>query len=99
MSADATGPMARLALTVFQCIDTIMARRQLLEIRKRVEQFGARTTNPDEPETGARDQYQVYETVYASGESVGMTGTEHAATWRQAAIDDGVLVDVPPHRE
>ena len=93
MSADATGSMARVALLVFRFIDTIMARRQLLEIRKRVEQFGARTTNPDEPETGARDQYQLYEAIYASGESVGVSGRELAAKWRQAAIDDGVLVE------
>ena len=99
MSADATGLTARVALLVFRFIDTIMARRQLLEIRKRVEQFGARTTNPDEPETGARDQYQLYEAIYASGESVGASGREHAARWRKAAIDDGVLLESPSQRE
>jgi hypothetical protein len=40
MSADAAGPMARFALLVFRFIDSIMARRQLLGIRERVERYG-----------------------------------------------------------
>ena len=98
MSADASGPTARLALLAFRFIDTIMARRQLLEVKQRVEQFGARPANPDEPETGGRDQYQLYEAIYASGESVGVAGREHAAKWRHAAIDDGVLLETESSR-
>ena len=91
MSADAAGFTARLAIWIFQFIDTIMARRQLLGIKERVEQYGARTADPDRPETGARDQYQLYEIIYASGESAGVRGKELATHWRQAAIEDGVV--------
>lgn len=92
MSADAAGLMARPALLVFQFIDSIMAIRQLQGIRNRVESCGARTANPEEPETGARDQYQLYEVIYASGEKAGVPGKELAARWRQTAIEDGFLV-------
>lgn len=84
--------MSRVALLAFRFIDTIMARRQLLEIKERVERFRDRDTNPAEPETGAPDQYQLYEVIYASGARAGELGRESAARWRQAAIDDGVLV-------
>lgn len=90
-SADATGPTARVALLIFQFIDSIMARRQLLGIRQRVESYGARRADPADPETGARDQYQLYEVIYASGERAGRRGKEHAEYWRQAAIEDGLL--------
>ena len=96
MSADAAGPTARVAMLVFQFIDSIMARRQLLGIRERVERYGARSANPDDPETGATDQYQFYEVIYASGERAGVTGKEQAARWRQTAIDDGLITDSPP---
>lgn len=91
MSGDATGAMAWPALWVFELIDTIMARRQLLQIKKRVEAFQARTSDPEEPETGARDQYQQYEVIYASGDTAGVAGIEHAKRWRQTAIDAGIL--------
>jgi hypothetical protein len=91
MTADATGLMARVALFTFQVMDSIMARSQLLGIQRRVERYGTRTENPDEPESGARDQYQHYEVVYANGERAGTPGVEQAARWHQAAIDDGVL--------
>jgi hypothetical protein len=95
MSGDAAGPTARIALLVFQFIDSIMARRQLLEIRERVERYGARSANPEDPETGATDQYQLYEVIYASGQSAGAPGKEHAARWRQTAIEDGLIADSP----
>jgi hypothetical protein len=79
MSADATGAMARFALFVFRVIDTIMARAQLRGIRDRVEAAGA-----GDPETGARDQYQLYEVIYADGGSAGVKGKELAAKWRAA---------------
>jgi hypothetical protein len=88
MSADATG---RMALLVFRFIDSIMACRQLFGIRDRVEHCGVRTTNPAKPETGERDQYQLYETIYASGETAGVKGKKLAARWRRTAIEDGAL--------
>jgi hypothetical protein len=92
MSADAAGPTAGTALLVFRFVDSIMAIRQLLGIRQRVERYGARTTAPPEdPETGARDQYQLYEVIYASGDTAGVRGKELAATWRQTALEDGFL--------
>jgi hypothetical protein len=95
-SADAAGVMAGTALLIFRYIDSIMAIRQLAGIRNRVECFGARTENPETPETGARDQYQLYETIFASGEWAGKHGKELAGRWRQTAIDDGVILSNPP---
>jgi len=91
MSADAQGPTALIALLVFMFIDSIMARKQLKEIKHRVESYGARTANPAKPETGALDQYQLYEVIYASGEKAGAPGKELAARWRQTAVEDRVL--------
>jgi hypothetical protein len=90
-SADATGVMAGTALLIFRFIDSIMTIRQLQGIRNRVECFEARSENPETPETGAVDQYQLYEMIYASGERAGVKGKEQAAKWRQSAIDDGVI--------
>ncbi|MHC4954879.1 MAG: hypothetical protein ACYTGZ_13415 [Planctomycetota bacterium] len=86
MSADASGVTARIALFVFAVMDSIMARRQLLGIRERVE-----SELPHEQETGARDQYQLYEALFADGESAGIVGKEQTARWRRKAIEDGVL--------
>jgi len=97
MSADATGAMARPALWVFMFIDSIMATRQLLGIKERVEAHGARTSDPERPETGARDQYQLYEVIYASGERAGAPGKEAAEKWHLAAIAAG-LIDPPQSR-
>ena len=91
MSADATGLTARLALMVFRAVDSIMASRQLIGIRSRIEHLERVREKPRDPETGDRDQYQLYEVLYASGDSAGVAGKEHAARWRQSAIDDGVL--------
>jgi hypothetical protein len=91
MTGDASGLMARPALLVFQVIDSIMARKQLLGIKRRVEQYGARTEDPNVSESGARDQYQEYEIMYADGERGGAPGVEQGAHWRQAAIEDGVV--------
>ena len=90
MSADATGLSARLALLIFRAVDSIMATRQLIGIRVRVE--AARDSRQrTAPETGSRDQYQLYEVLYAAGGKAGVAGKEHAARWRQAALTDGVL--------
>lgn len=90
MSADATGGLSHLALWVFRFIDTIMARRQLLNIKALVARYGARTSDPEHPETGARDQYQLYEVIYASGERAGRQGKEHAERWHRAAVAAGL---------
>ena len=90
MSAAASGFMARPALWGFRCIDSVMARRQLLGIRARAEAYGARTSDPGAPETGARDQYQKYEVIYASGEGAGVRSDEQRP-YRQAAIEAGLL--------
>ncbi len=92
MSADAAGATAGLALFIFRVLDSIMARRQLLGIRARVEYCEAEPSVPRDPETGARDQYQLYEVLYAPGGSAGVDGKEEGARWRLSAIEDGVLV-------
>jgi len=94
ISGDATGITARLVIWIFQFIDSIMARQQLLGIKERVELYGARSANPEEPETGLRDQYQLYEVIYASGEMVGVRGKEKASCWHKTAIGDGVIEDL-----
>lgn len=91
MSADASGLSAPLALFVFRVIDSIMARRQLLGIRMRADVGAGSLADFEAAETGARDQYQLYEVIYAGGESAGRQGVEHAARWRESAIEDAVL--------
>jgi len=90
MSADAAGAMARPALWVFQLIDSIMACTQLLRLKERAETCGARSSDPERPETGARDQFQLYEVLYASGEKAGVPGQEEAARWHHAAAAAGL---------
>ncbi len=91
MSGDAEGGTPRIVLAVFRFIDSVMARRQLLGIKDRVEQHGARTSDPETPETGERDQYQLYEVVYASGESAGVPGKEAGQRWHRAAVEAGLV--------
>ena len=91
VSAEATGWTARLVTIVFPFIDTIMARRQLRSLKSRVERYGDRSADVDSPETGARDQYQLYHVIYASGEEAGVPGKEGAAGMRRAAEDAGVV--------
>ena len=93
ISGDAAGLTARPLLCIFQAIDSIMAIRQLLGIKERVERYGMATACPETPETGARDQYQLYEVIYVSGEKAGLKGKEKAAHWREAALDAGVIED------
>lgn len=94
ISADAAKSLARPALGLFQVIDSIMARQQLLGIKERVETYGVRTADPENPENGSPDQYQFYEVIYASGQTAGVPGREKASFWRQMAIQDKVLADV-----
>jgi hypothetical protein len=91
VQADAKGLLAGPACWIFRLIDSIMVRRQLLGIKDRVERYGARREDPESPETGDRDQYQLYHAIYASGEEAGVPGREDAPRWRRAAIDDGVI--------
>lgn len=91
IQAEAHGLLARPACWLFRVVDGFMARRQLVGMVERAERFGARRRDPDHPETGARDQYQLYQAIYASGEEAGVPGKEGAAGSRRAAIADGVL--------
>lgn len=91
ISADATGLTAPLALLLFRAVDSIMASRQLTGIRSRVELLHKDRGAPRDSENGDRDQYQLYEVLYAAGDSAGVAGKEHAIRWRQAAIADGIL--------
>ena len=89
ISADTAGCLAVFAMLVFALIDSIMASRQLIGLRDRVERYQHSTEH--DPETGDRAQYQLYEIRYASGESAGVPGKEEAGRWRRAAVEDGVL--------
>jgi hypothetical protein len=91
MSGDAAGRLGPLGMGVFRCLDAIMAHQQLLGIRERVERYGTRTVDLNREETGARDQFQLYEVIYASGERAGVSGREHAALWHQKAVEEGVI--------
>jgi hypothetical protein len=91
MSADATGATGGVAMLIYRFVDSIMAIRQLRGIRDRAEQYGARGSNPDAPETGARDQYQLYEVIFASGDSAGVAAKEAAGRWRQYVLEEGIV--------
>lgn len=91
IQCDARGLLAKPVCWLYRIIDSIMARRQLLGIKERAERYGTRGDDPQHPETGARDQFQLYHAIYASGEEVGVPGREAAATWRRAAIEDRVI--------
>ena len=91
ISGDAKGWTAQLCMFIFKGIDSIMARKQLLGIKERAEQYGSRTSDPESEETRQRDQYQYYEVIFASGEKAGVPGKEKAEKWHQHAIEDGVL--------
>jgi hypothetical protein len=91
VSGDATGAAGVLALRLFEVVDSIMAIRQLQGIKSRAEALGDRTADPNRPETGARDQFQFYEAIWASGERAGVAGREKANRWRQDAGANGAL--------
>jgi hypothetical protein len=90
ISGDATGPIGVLVMRGFEAVDSIMAIRQLRGIKQRVETYGTRPTDPATPETGARDQFQLYETIWRSGERAGVPGREKASLWRGDAVSAGV---------
>ncbi len=82
ISADASGPLSLLFLNAFRFGDSIMARKQLLVVKTRVERYRDRTLNPDRPESGKRDQYQWMASIYSSGEVVGKVGASLSRKWR-----------------
>lgn len=90
-SADAAGLTARLALLVFQMMDSIMAVRQLLAIRSRVDRAAMDRAVPGDEESGDRAQYQLYQVLYADGDGAGVVGKEGAVRWREKARRDGIL--------
>jgi hypothetical protein len=91
IQADVSGLLARPARWLFRVLDGFMARRQIVGIKERAEQPQRRRRAAELAETGARDQYQLYHAIYASGEEAGVRGREGAASCRRAAIDDGVV--------
>ena len=68
-----------------------MALRQLRTLKDLIERYGLRTEDRQNPETGARDQYQLYQVIYASGDEAGVPGTENAQQSRSRAEADGVV--------
>ena len=92
IQSDVTGPMARAAGWLFRGIDGFMQRRQLIGIKQRAERSSDRA---QEPETGARDQYQLHQVLYADGEEAGAPGRRDAVEWRRAAVADGVIESEP----
>ena len=91
ISADASGVSGSLAMLVFSLIDSIMASRQLIGLRDRVEYCEGNHAKWRDPETGDREQYQLYEVLYAAGGSAGVHGKEQGPHWRKVAIRDGIL--------
>jgi hypothetical protein len=91
VSGDATGMSGAIVIGLFQVVDSIMAIRQLQGIRARADAFGARTSDPAVPETGERDQFQLYEAIWASGGGAGSPGSEKAALWRKDAEAAGAV--------
>jgi hypothetical protein len=95
MQAEADGLLGGVACWLFRVVDGFMARRQLVEIKGRAERWAGRATDPEHPETGEPDQYQLYQVIFASGDGAGVRGKESAARWRRAAIEDGVIQPDP----
>ena len=95
VQSDVAGPIARVACWLFRSIDGFMARRQMIGIRERAERYGDRAEEEERAETGARDQYQLYQAIYAPGEEAGTRGRTDAVEWRRAAVADGVVESEP----
>jgi hypothetical protein len=68
-----------------------MACTQILRLKERVEAHGARSSDPECPETSSFEQFQYYEVIYASGERAGVRGKEDAARWHRAALEAGLI--------
>ena len=91
VDASAAGACRWLVVTLFPVIDSVMAIRQLSALKERVERHGTRRDDPENPETGTRDQYQLHHVIYAAGGEAGVPGVEGAGESRDAAIRDGVV--------
>ncbi len=91
ISGDTPGIAARPLMLLFKLVDSIMARKQLLGIRRQVEGFGVRRSDPQSPETGERHQFQRHHVIYADGSEAGVAGREKASQWRQGAAADGFV--------
>ncbi len=89
----AVGTFRWLPLLSTPLVDAIMAQRQFRNLKRRVERHGARTEDPDphRAETGARDQYQQFHVIYASGDEAGVPGVENAEIARTWAESAGVV--------
>lgn len=85
VGGDVTGFGSAALKFLFALIDSIMARRQLLGMKSRAETFGTRDHDPGVPETGAHDQFQLYEFICADGFRGGVSGKEQAPRWSEAA--------------
>jgi hypothetical protein len=85
IAADGSGWSRHAVRALFAPVDLLMSRRQLLGIRERVYGSGAQREDP-RPESGRRDQYQLYECVYADGNGCGVPGEEAAGRWHEVAI-------------
>lgn len=95
VQSDIGGPLARPAGWLFRSIDGFMARRQLIGIRLRAEGLGVTSGEHVRSETGARDQYQLYQTIFASGGEAGVSGRSDAVEWRRRAVEDGAVEPTP----
>jgi len=91
VDAAATGALRWLPILALPLIDSIMALPQLRNLKHHSEHYGTRTEDPGNPETGARDQYQLFHVIYASGDEAGVPGVENAEQARRWAEADGLV--------
>jgi hypothetical protein len=91
VDAVAVGAGRWLVVLLFPLIDSVMAIRQLRTLRDLAERHGTRSEDPSNPETGARDQYQLHHVIYASGEEAGVPGREDARASRRSAEAAGAV--------
>jgi hypothetical protein len=87
----AVGPMRWLVLGLFPVVDSIMAVAQLRNIGDLAVRYGLRAEDPENPETGERDQYQLHHVIFATGGEAGVPGVEGARRSRRAAEADGMI--------
>jgi len=91
VDARAVGATRWLVVLLLPVIDSVMAVPQLRNLKDRVELHGVRVEEPDNSETGERDQYQANHAIYASGEEAGIPGREAARESRVSAEADGLV--------
>ena len=91
VDARAVGATRLLVTLLLPLIDSIMALRQLRNLKDRMERYGVRTEDEGNSETGQRDQYQLHHVIFASGEEAGVPGVENARKAREWAEADGAV--------